>query len=296
MQAMKKKQVIISQIRDLGLAKGDTVFVSSDLLRVGYFNRDQATTLRDWVEIFDELLGDEGTIVVPTYSPSFLRYFQKYDFVFTPESDSESGGLARAYINHAEGAIRGCHPTNSCTSCGYHAASIAGCDGPEFPKYNPYAKIVELGGKNLMLGTVDERNCPFTYHYVQELLGQTRSHPFSGFLETTYVDEYGKNRRYIVRELGGCTAGVHKSWGYHLEANAVNFGRVGRSLSALVDARKSAMVLRRVMTDTPKLLKCDDRSCVSCYGRLCYNGIGVFSFYPKQLPGLFAKALRRLSR
>lgn len=292
---MQKKQDIISQIRDLGLAKGDTVFVSSDLLRVGYFNKDQATTLRDWIEIFDELLGDEGTIVVPTYSPSFLRHFQKYDFVFTPESDSDSGGLARAYINHAEGAIRGRHPTNSCTSRGYHAETIAASDGPEFPKYNPYAKVVELSGKNLMLGTVDQRNCPFTYHHVQELLGHTRAHPFSGLLETTYIDEYGKHRRYIVRELGGCTAGVHKSWGYHLEANAVNFGTVGRSLSALVDARKSTTVLQRVMSDEPKLLKCDDRRCISCYGRLRYNGLGVLSFYPKQLPRLVTKALHRLA-
>ena len=89
---MQNKQDIISQIRDLGLAKGDTVFVSSDLLRVGYFNKDQVTTLRDWVDIFTSLLGDEGTIVVPTYSPSFFRFFQKYDFVFTPDSDSDSYG------------------------------------------------------------------------------------------------------------------------------------------------------------------------------------------------------------
>ena len=81
--------------------------------------------------------------------------------------------------------------TNSCTSCGFHAETIAASDGPEFSKYNPYAKVVELGGKNLMLGTIDERNCPFTYHHVQELLGQTRGHPFSGLLETTYLDEGG---------------------------------------------------------------------------------------------------------
>ncbi len=292
---MKKKQEIISQIRDLGLEKGDTVFVSSDLLRVGYFNKDQKTTLCDWVEIFDELLGAEGTIVVPTYSPSFLRYFQKYDFVFTADSDSDSGGLARAYIQYAQKAKRGRHPTNSCTSCGFHAETIAASDGPEFSKYNPYAKVVELGGKNLMLGTIDERNCPFTYHHVQELLGQTRGHPFRGLLETTYLDEGGERRKFIVRELGGCTAGVHKSWGYHLEGNAVTFGRVGRSLSALVDAKKSAEILYRVMVRTPKLLRCDDATCISCYGRFCYSGFGVFAFYPTQLPRLLSKALRRIS-
>ena len=293
---MQKKRDIISQIRDLGLERGDTVFVSSDLLRVGYFNKDQETTLRDWVEIFEDLLGDEGTIVVPTYSPSFLRYFQKYDFVFTADSDSVSGGLARAYIRYAEGAARGRHPTNSCTSRGFHAETIAASDGPEFPKYSPYAKVVELGGKNLMLGTVDERNCPFTYHHVQELLGQTRGHPFSGLLETTYIDAAGQRRKYVMKELGGCTAGVHKAWGYHLAANAVSFGRVGRSLSALVDARKSAEVLHRVMVDTPTLIKCDDRSCISCYGRFCYNRWGVLPFYPLQLPKLLAKAFGRFAK
>lgn len=292
---MAKKQEIISQIRDLGLETGDTVFVSSDLLRVGYFNKNQETTLREWVEIFEELLGDEGTIVVPTYSPSFLRYFQKYDFVFTADSDSDSGGLARAYVQYAQNAKRGRHPTNSCTSCGLHAAKIAASDGPEFPKYSPYAKVVELGGKNLMLGTVDERNCPFTYHHVQELLGQTRGHPFSGLLETTYLDEAGEPKKFIVREFGGCTAGVHKSWGYHLEVNAVTFGPVGRSLSALVDARKSTEVLYRVMVNDPKLLRCDDNSCISCYGRYCYSGFGAFTFYPSQLPKLLSKAWQRIN-
>ena len=287
---------IIAQIRDLGLERGDTVFVSSDLLRVGYFNKNQETTLCDWVEIFEELLGDEGTIVVPTYSPTFLRYFQKYDFVFTPDSDSVSGGLARAYIRHAQGAVRGRHPTNSCTSRGRHAELIAAADGPEFPKYSPYAKVVELGGKNLMLGTVDERNCPFTYHHVQENLGQTRGHPFSGLLETTYIDDSGNRKKYVMRELGGCTAGVHKSWGYHLAANAVRFGRVGRSLSALVDARKSAEVLQRVLVETPTLLKCDDYSCISCYGRFCYNRWGVLLYYPRQLPKLLSKAIGRFAK
>jgi len=293
---MSKKQDIIAQIRDLGLEWGDTVFVSSDLLRVGYFNKNQETTLCDWVEIFEDLLGDEGTIVVPTYSPTFLRYFQKYDFVFTPDSDSVSGGLARAYIRHAQGAVRGRHPTNSCTSRGRHAELIAAADGPEFPKYSPYAKVVELGGKNLMLGTVDERNCPFTYHHVQENLGQTRGHPFSGLLETTYIDDSGNRKKYVMRELGGCTAGVHKSWGYHLAANAVRFGRVGRSLSALVDARKSAEVLQRVLVETPTLLKCDDYSCISCYGRFCYNRWGVLLYYPRQLPKLLSKAIGRFAK
>ena len=96
------------------------------------------------MEIFEELLGDEGTVVVPTCSPTFLRYFQKHDFVFTPDSDSDSGGLAHDYIRHVQGAVRGRQPAKSCASCSCHAELIAAADGLEFPKYSPYAKIVEL--------------------------------------------------------------------------------------------------------------------------------------------------------
>ena len=197
---------------------------------------------------------------------------------------------ARAYLNHAPGAIRGRHPTNSCTSLGTRAEEIAAADGPEFPKYNPYAKVVEFGGKNLMLGTVDERNCPFTFHHVQELLGHTRGHPFSGLLETTYIDRSG------VKRNTSCANGrLHRGFTNHGGATCRGGGRIWpgrRSLSAIVDARKSAEVLQD-LTQTPHLVRCDDRSCISCYGRFQYNGLGALAYYPRRLPMLLGKAMRR---
>lgn len=290
------KLQIIEQIHGLGIEKGDTIFVSADLMKTGYFNKNAETTFRDWVDIFDEILGGDGTIVIPTYSPAFLRYFEKYDFVFTPESESNSGSLAKAFLNYAPDLIRGKHPTNSCASRGRHAAHIASMDGPDFPKYQPYAEVVKLGGKNLMLGTIDERNCPFTYHHVQESLGHTKSHPFCGLLETTYLDEGGEKKKYIVREIGGCTRGVHKSWGHHLAKSAVNFGMVGRHLSAVVDAQSSTEVLTKVMTETPHLMQCDDTTCISCRGRFRYNGWGVVAYYPQRVPALFRKVMGRVIR
>lgn len=290
------KSQIIEQLQALGVDKGDTLFVAADLMKVGYFNCSTDQTLKDWVDIFEELLGGMGTIIVPTYSPSYFRFVQKYDFVFTTESETNSGSLAKAYLNFAPGALRGRHPTNSCTSRGLHAREIAASDGPEFPKYTPYAKVIELGGKNLMLGIVDERNCPFTYHHVQERLGHTKTHPLCGLMETTYINAAGEKKKYIVREVGGCTGGVHKAWGYHLAKEAVKIGNVGRSLSALVDARKSAEILHKIMIENPHLMKCDNRSCISCYGRFRYNGVGAVWFYARELPRLLGKVRRHLFR
>ena len=286
------KSQIIQELRSLGIEKGDTIFVAADLMRVGYFNKNANQTLIDWVDIFDEVLGEKGTIVVPTYSPVFLRFFEKYDFVFTKESPSTSGSLAKAYLNFAPGTLRGSHPTNSCASKGKYAKEISESDNISLPKYTPYSKVKDLGGKNLMLGIVDERNCPFTFHLVQQELGHTSKHPYSGLLETSYFDKDGKKQKYIMRELGGCTGGVHKAWGYLLAKNAVEFRMVGRSLSALVDAKKSYEILYKVMIENPTLIKCDDMTCVSCYGRFRYNRFNVIPFYIRNSNKLFRKILK----
>jgi aminoglycoside 3-N-acetyltransferase len=277
------KQSITDELDSLGICRGDIVFVSSDLMRVGYFSVSAEKTMRDWLSIFDELLGPEGTIVVPTYSPSVIRFFQRSEFVYTRDTHSDSGSLANAYIGSQKAPERSLHPTNSCIALGRFAQDIVTAHTHESTAYFPYGKVIENGGKNLMLGTVDEKNCPMTFHYAQEVLGHTSTHPLCGLLETNYLDQIGEKRKFIVRELGGCTRGVHKTWGYHLSKNAVRFGMVGRSLSALVDTRKSLDIFLDLLESNPSIIRCDDYYCISCYGRFRYNGIGVGSFYTRKL-------------
>ncbi|WP_415890274.1 AAC(3) family N-acetyltransferase [Neptuniibacter sp. SY11_33] len=283
------KATIKEQIKNLGLGCGDVVFVSSDLMRVGYYNESPQQTMQDWMDIFQDILGPDGTIVIPTYSPSVLRFIKKNEFIYTQDSISSSGSLANAYISKSDGAIRSLHPATSCIALGKYAQEVVAKHGPGASAYYPYSKVIELGGKNLMLGTVDEKNCPMPFHYAQEILGHTLTHPLSGFLETAYLNDDGEKTSYIVREIGGCTRGVHKTWGYHLANNAVSVGQVGRSLSALVDARKSYDIMLRVLKNNPGLIKCDDKYCISCYGRYRYNGVGVFPYYLRKLTKIIGR-------
>ena len=287
------KEDIKSQLKVLGVQEGDLLFISSDLMRVGYFNETPEKTINDWISIFDDLLGEQGTIVLPSYSPTFLRYFEKYDFVYDEKTISNSGSLVNGYIKYDENAKRGGHPTNSCLAKGKLSNEIIEHSSVQNKKYAVYQKVVELGGKGLMLGTVDEKNAPFTFHYVQEKLNHTTSHPFCGFLETTYLDPTGNKRRFVLREIGGCTAGVHKAWGYHIARGAVRFEQVGRSKSALFDARQSASIIEEIMTTQPHLLVCDNSKCISCKGRYRYVGLSVIIFYISYIPILVRKIMGR---
>ena len=101
-----------------------------------------------------------------------------------------------------------------------------------------------------MLGTVDERNCPFTFHHVQELLGHTRGHPLAGLLETTYIDRSGVKRKHHAR-----TGRLHRG---RPQIMGVPPGRGGGRIwpgrtfiSAIVDARKSQGPAQDFDADAP---------------------------------------------
>lgn len=284
---------LVNDLRGLGLKRGDVVFLAADLLRVGYFNKTVEQTLRDWIAVFDEVLGPDGTVVMPSYTPVALRLFSKEKFLFTRDAWSDSGSLTNGYLRYATDLVRSMHPSNSCIARGPFAESILRGHDPGALAYLPYKRVVELGGKSLMIGTVDLKNAPLTFHCAQELLGHTRHHPLSGLFETRYREEDGSERNFVVRELGGCTRGGHKAWGYHLGAQAVRFGRVGKGLSALVDAQKSLEIFLNIFQSNPDLLRCDNKQCISCYGRYTYNGIGVFSFYPRKLVHVIASRWMR---
>ena len=56
------RESITKDIKSLGIGSGDTLFVTADLLAVGYFLRNRTETLNAWVEILLEAVGTEGKI------------------------------------------------------------------------------------------------------------------------------------------------------------------------------------------------------------------------------------------
>jgi aminoglycoside 3-N-acetyltransferase len=282
------KEKILDQLKSLVVVDGDVIFVASDLMKVGYFKKSREETLRDWINIFRELLGSNGTIILPTYSEVSFRFGRASSDIFTKDSESTSGSLANAYIRLVPDAIRSSHPIYSCIGVGPLANELRK-HTVQSNAYDPYGIVIENGGKNLMLGTIDEVNCPITFHYAQQTLGHTITHPLRGFFKTSYIDATGNTRVQILRELGGCTRGVHNAWGRHLAKKAVVFGQVGRSLSGLVDASQSYKIFVDLLERQPELIRCDNDLCLSCYGRYCYNGAGVLAFYPRKICNLAAR-------
>ena len=144
------KQKIIEQLRELGLREGDNIFVSADLMKVGYFNKNQSQTAMDWLSIFQTILGPNGTIFIPTYTDVYPRYQKKLPSVFSKDSISNSGSLANAYIKYAQNSIRSPHPVYSCIGVGPLAEKLCRHDW-KTGAYDPTASSLIIKERTLCL-------------------------------------------------------------------------------------------------------------------------------------------------
>ena len=259
-------ETLKANLYELGVRKGDIVFIAADLMRVGYHVGNREQTMDFWLDTLLDAVGTNGTLVIPSYTKSFPRWRQDHECVFSPHSKTTSGVLSEAFSNHSE-VLRSRHPTNSCFAIGPEAKFILQDHDEKAPSYLPYQRIISLGGKNLMLGAVsDEKLAPMAIHAAQEYLGITRKNWKSSLVQSLYINDQNENKLFTRHDVGGSSSLGYKSLGHHLVSRAINIGKVGRDWAAYIDCKKSFQLICEIYKQQPNLLKCDDRSCRDCFG------------------------------
>lgn len=166
------KEDILRQLRKVGLEQGDTVMVHTSLRRMGYVCGGAQTV----IEALIEVVGDTGTILMPTQSWKNLdpeegvhweadeADWQKirdnwpaYDKRLTPTNTM--GAVAEMFRRYP-GSLRSDHPARSVCAWGKHAAYLT--ENHDFSNIfgdgSPVGKLYELDGKVLLLGTGYDKN------------------------------------------------------------------------------------------------------------------------------------------
>lgn len=201
------KESIILDIHQLGVRKGDVLFIAADLLHVGYYNKSREQTLRDWVELLIEAVGPSGTIVIPAYTGYFFRWKKNPKVIFTRKTLPEAGSLSLGFYKYAD-CQRSTHPTNSCFAIGMNSEYILNGHHENSSSYLPYHRLVELRAKHLMLGGFSDGHLSsMAIHSAQEYLNVTNKNWCSGLIQAYYIDQNGNKKLFTRRGVGGCTSG-----------------------------------------------------------------------------------------
>lgn len=163
------KKGIIDTLYNVGLEKGDTVFVHSNIAAFGTtenFSRKEALNL--FYGAFVEVLGSEGTLCVPAYFYEYARFGIPYDISLSPVS--KELGVFPIFINSLPERKRSCNPLAAVAAVGKNADYI--CEIKNRHNYgedSAFNRLHKLNAKIVMLGTTI--NSVTFCHYIEYHVG-----------------------------------------------------------------------------------------------------------------------------
>lgn len=231
------QQMIVDDLRKLGLKEGDAVLVHSSLSRIGYVEGGAETV----IDALIEAVGDTGTVLVPTLTGSSELSAQNPPVFDVRTTPCWTGTIPETFRKRGN-AIRSLHPTHSVAAIGAQAVALTeGGEKANTPcSYNtPYERLIRMpNGRILMLGC--GLGCCTTLHCIEELAGVPDRmqddmaagtvYDYDGRKITvnTYLHFYGPPLDYPVMHEGYIREGI------------MCVGKIGEADSLLIKAKEMA--------------------------------------------------------
>ena len=161
MESVKEK--IKQDLIALGIKPGDAVLMHSSFRSLGKIDGGAKT----FFDAFLEVLGDEGTLILPSLSYNRVNFEN-------PEFDKETTGSCVGYLpeffrTSVPGVLRSLHATHSCCAVGKLAEEFVKDHEKDITpvgENSPFTKLPKYNGKILMLGCGTKFNT--SMHGVEE--------------------------------------------------------------------------------------------------------------------------------
>ncbi len=258
------KDMIVNDLKKLGLNEGDIVVFHSSLKSIGYVEGGANTV----IEAFLEAVGNEGTVMVPTFSFNFADVEGAKPF-HPAKSKSRVGLITDTFWRRAD-AIRSKHPTHSVAAIGKHAEYLTSNHETTsaFGKKSPWGKLIKLNGYVMLLG-VGFNVCSF-FHAVEDILDL----PYYNIeREALIEDDYGVVRKVkLPRSPEG-----HRDFYREprkdskvkvrlMKTNIIKKGSVGEAQVFIVRSRDLIETLHKIIEEEPDIFLCDNPECKFCSG------------------------------
>lgn len=163
---------LVADLRQLGIAAGDTLFIHSSLKSLGYVEGGPMTLVR----ALQEAVGTEGTLLLPTYylpGGTIRATCAMTDYMFDPKRHGTNlGRLPEAFLEAGD-IERSIHPTHSVSAWGRHAAYLTEAHhrAPSvFGIGSPWQRFVELENAKVLGLGISMGPVTF-YHVLEDALG-----------------------------------------------------------------------------------------------------------------------------
>ena len=253
------KEELVSDLRALGVCRGDLLNVKASLSSVGYVQGGAEALLEGLLDS----VGAEGTIVTDSFVPAYPLPMSDEDRqkVVTEYTPSYAGALANAMLGHPR-VIRSRHPIQKFSAIGRLGADLMQAHGPESAPYDVLRVMAGLGGRNIKIGPDEKVPGVGTTHVAIGLLGLNQDRSPRGVY---YRTDEGRIELFERTWAGGCHEGFNNFWPLYYEAGAVEGeGKVGQAPAKITDMSTTLKVELETLERVPGFFLCDDPACRSC--------------------------------
>ncbi|MFW2441370.1 AAC(3) family N-acetyltransferase [Aliarcobacter butzleri] len=259
----------------IGVKKGDILLVRADLGSIGKLETKKR---EDYINFMLESVGEEGTIVGLSFTSGFFIK-KKNSEIFDGTNKSNTGAFANIMLSHPK-AKRSTHPTNSFVAIGKYAEYIVGGHDENKGAYEPIRKIIELGGKMILIGCVETSPGFTTTHLAEVDLGLHKRIIFPT-LNGAYYKKNGEIKLFKRKDLGACSFSFYHFYSYYVKYELLYQGYIGNAYSVMIDAKKAFELEKKILKDNPKITLCNRPNCMMCRARRWDNLIDFPNYFIK---------------
>jgi aminoglycoside 3-N-acetyltransferase len=171
------KGALRTALRGLGVREGDVMYVRSSYDQMGSIRATPVEIIR----VLSEVIGENGTLVMPTYpmsglSQEYLDNHPVFDWRRTPST----AGMLTEVLRRMPGTERSLHPTHPLAARGPRAAWMT--EGHEhseapFDERSPFQKLLEVNAVILSIGHFETMTLR---HFADHQIRDEIPHPLYG--------------------------------------------------------------------------------------------------------------------
>lgn len=240
---------IREQLRDLGVERGSVLVVHTSFRAV----RPVEGGPTGLIEALEEVLGEEGTLVMPTMTAG--------DAIFDPHTTpSLDMGVVAETFWRRPGVMRSTHPGASFAAKGKHAALICAHQrlSPPHGLDSPIGRVYELGGQILLLGVTHGENTSLHLAESMAPVPYSVEHP-------CVVEVDGLAETIMIAETDHCCENFSLMDTWLAGSQIQREGQVGHAIAKLCSARPLVDLAVEKLRQEPLVFLCaPDAGCEEC--------------------------------
>ena len=258
---------------NLGLKTGDLLMVHSSLSSIGFVEGGAKTI----VDCLLDVLGNEGTLVVPTFTyPSAVTDSVDEMWVFDPSSTNSGVGSITNEVIRRSSSRRSIHLWHSVSAIGPLSELIVSAGRSSAWDFDsPMSWILSNGGSILLLGVPYQNltaihvwEVEFQVDYRRDYYIERRLRKPDGKIEPLLSRVHSPKESYPGQDFN--------RFGERLEGdNKVNKGSVGNAIARLFSAEDAYSLAKKMYQEDKKcFLKKSQSATKLTFGHTTYNGKG----------------------